>query len=120
MSEAKKKEEAEKAKAEAEKKAKAEAEKKAKAEAEKKAKAEAEKKAKAEADRAKPPPKHQVAEGKALTSRRGILSSGDPCHPGDFSSDAEADEALVDKLVGKGLLVDFKPPKAEDESSDEK
>lgn len=78
--------------------------KKEKAEAAKIAKAEAAKKAKeekaAEAEAAKKPP-YEIAEGKSITTKRGILAEGDEIKAKDLPGGKEA----LDSFVNSGHVV---------------
>jgi hypothetical protein len=64
-----------------------------------------EKKKAADAEKARLGKLPRVAEGCALTSRRGVLGPGDPVKPGDFSKDKEADQETFDKWVNAGTVI---------------
>ena len=70
------------------------------AEARKEAEAKKEAAAKAEAAKKKPP--YYIAAGKSLTSKRGLLDSGDEVKLGDFG--AKDPKAHLDELIKKGLV----------------
>lgn len=71
-----------------------------------KQKAEAERRAKAEAEKAERDAKlPRVADGKSITSRRGILGPGEAVVPADFREDAEEGAKVIADQIERGTLV---------------